>query len=95
MKLSREEVLHVAALARLDLGDDEVERLRQDLSSILTYVEKLSELDTAAVAPTSHVVAMRTPYREDEVLNTPDTAAALANAPRRDGDFFSVPAIIE
>ena len=87
--------MHVAALARLELSEHEVEHLRQDLSSILTYVEKLSELDTTAVAPTSQVVAMRTPYREDEVLSRPDTEAALANAPRRDGDFFSVPAIIE
>jgi len=95
MKLSREEVLHVAGLARLELSDVEIESLRQDLSSILTYVEKLSELDTANVAPTSHVIAMHTPYREDEVTNTPDPEAALANAPRRDGDFFAVPAIIE
>ena len=95
MKLSKEEVLHVAALARLDLDEHEVEHLRQDLSSILTYVKKLAELDTSSVPPTSQVVAMRTPYREDEVLNHPDTKAALANAPRREGDFFSVPAIIE
>jgi aspartyl-tRNA(Asn)/glutamyl-tRNA(Gln) amidotransferase subunit C len=95
MKLSRDEVLHVAGLARLELSEHEIESLRQDLSSILTYVEKLSELDTSAVTPTSHVVAMRTPYREDEVTNAPDTEAALANAPRRDGAFFVVPAIIE
>lgn len=95
MKLSREEVLHVAALARLELSEHEIESLRQDLSSILTYVEKLSELDTKAVSPTSHVVAMRTPYRDDEVTSTPDPEAALANAPRRDGTFFVVPAIIE
>jgi len=95
MKLSRADVLHVAGLARLDLSDSEIESLRHDLSSILTYVEKLSELDTANVAPTSHVVAIHTPYREDEVTNTPDPEAALANAPRRDGDFFAVPAIIE
>ena len=95
MKLSRENVLHVAGLARLDLSDSEIESLRHDLSSILTYVEKLSELDTGNVAPTSHVVAIHTPYREDEVTNTPDPEAALANAPRRDGDFFAVPAIIE
>jgi aspartyl-tRNA(Asn)/glutamyl-tRNA(Gln) amidotransferase subunit C len=69
--------------------------LRADLSSILTYVEKLAELDTRDVAPTSNVVAVRSPYREDEITNASDPEAALANAPRREGDFFVVPAIIE
>jgi aspartyl-tRNA(Asn)/glutamyl-tRNA(Gln) amidotransferase subunit C len=95
VKLSREQVLHVAKLARLDIGDAEVERLRDDLSAILTYVEKLGELDTRAVEPTSHVVAMSTPFRDDAVTNEPSPDAALANAPKRDDQFFVVPAIIE
>jgi aspartyl-tRNA(Asn)/glutamyl-tRNA(Gln) amidotransferase subunit C len=95
VKLSREEVVHVAKLARLDLDDAELESLRGDLSSILTYVEKLAELDTKGVEPTSHVVAMETPFREDAVTNEPNPEAALANAPRRDDNFFVVPAIIE
>jgi aspartyl-tRNA(Asn)/glutamyl-tRNA(Gln) amidotransferase subunit C len=95
MKLSRAEVLHVAALARLELSEQEVESLREDLSSILTYVEKLATLDTQGVDPTSHVVAMGTPFREDEVTNRPDPERALKNAPRREGNFFVVPAIIE
>jgi aspartyl-tRNA(Asn)/glutamyl-tRNA(Gln) amidotransferase subunit C len=95
MKLSREQVLHVAALARLELSEAEAERLREDLSSILTYVEKLGELDAAGVEPTSHAVAMGTPYREDAVTSEPDPEAALANAPKRDDGFFVVPAIIE
>ena len=95
MKLSREEVLHVAALARLELTEHEAETLRDELSAILTYVDKLGELDTANVAPTSHVAAVTSALREDEVTNVPDTDAALANAPRREGNFFVVPAIIE
>jgi aspartyl-tRNA(Asn)/glutamyl-tRNA(Gln) amidotransferase subunit C len=95
MKLSREEVLHVAALARLELTDHEAESLRDDLSAILTYVDKLSELDTANVAPTSHVAAVTAAFREDVVTSIPDPDKALANAPRREGDFFVVPAIIE
>jgi len=95
VKLSREEVVHVAALARLDLSEHELATLPEDLSSILTYVEKLGELDTKGVEPTSHVVAMETPFREDAVTNEPNPEAALANAPRRDGNFFVVPAIIE
>ena len=95
VKLTREEVLHVAALARLDLDDSEVESLREDLSAILNYVEKLAELDTDAVEPTSHVVDARAPMREDVVTNHPDVEAALANAPKHDGESFLVPAIIE
>ena len=95
VKLSREEIVHVAALARLDLSEHELATLPEDLSSILTYVEKLAELDTKDVPPTSHVVAMETPFREDEVTNGADPDAALANAPRRDDNFFVVPAIIE
>jgi len=95
VKLSRDEVLHVATLARLKLDDAEVARLSDDLSSILSYVEKLGELDTSDVEPTSHVVSVEAPFRDDEVTNTPDAEAALANAPRREGAFFVVPAIIE
>ena len=95
MKLSREEVLHVASLARLDLAEQELESLRDDLSAILTYVEKLAELDTADIEPTSQVVEVRTPFRDDEVTNEPKPEAALANAPRREDSFFVVPAIIE
>jgi aspartyl-tRNA(Asn)/glutamyl-tRNA(Gln) amidotransferase subunit C len=95
MKLSRDDVLHVAALARLDLSEDEIEGLTQDLSSILTYIDKLAELDTSRVEPTSHVVAMSAAFREDEVTNTPSPEDALANAPKRDDNYFVVPSIIE
>ena len=95
MKLSREEVLHVAALARLELTEQEAEKLRDELSAILTYVDKLGELDTSNVAPTSHVGAVKEAFREDEVTSVPNTDAALANAPRREDNFFVVPAIIE
>jgi aspartyl-tRNA(Asn)/glutamyl-tRNA(Gln) amidotransferase subunit C len=95
MKLSPAEVRHVAVLARLELAEEEVETLCSDLSSILSYIEKLSELDTDEVEPTSHVVSMKTPYREDEVTNSPSTEDALANAPQREGTFFVVPSIIE
>ena len=95
MKISRAEVEKVATLARLELSEDEVEHLTEDLSSILSYIAKLEELDTGDVEPTSHVVAMKTPYRADVVTNEPSTDDALANAPQRDDNYFVVPSIIE
>ena len=95
MKLSPAEVGHVAALARLELSEEEIETLCSDLSSILSYIEKLSELDTAEIEPTSNVVSMKTPFRTDEVTNSPSTEDALANAPQHEGTFFVVPSIIE
>ena len=82
-------------LARLALTPDEEAEMASTLDAILTYMDKLGELDTDAVEPTAHVLALATPWREDEVTNRPQTDALLANAPARDGDFFKVPKIIE
>ena len=95
MKLSRAEVLHVAALARLDLSETEIDGLEQDLSSILSYIDKLGELDTEGIDPTSQVVASKAPFRADEVTSTPSPDDALANAPQREDNYFVVPSIIE
>ena len=95
MKITREEVRNVAMLARLELSADEEAAFAADLDQILTYVEMLDELDTAAVEPTAHVVELETPYREDEVTNQPDAAALLAGAPARDGTYLKVPKIID
>ena len=95
MKITREEVRNVALLARLELSADEEAAVAADLDQILTYVEMLDELDTAAVEPTAHVVELETPYREDEVTNQPDAAALLAGAPARDGTYLKVPKIID
>jgi aspartyl-tRNA(Asn)/glutamyl-tRNA(Gln) amidotransferase subunit C len=95
VKISREEIRHVALLARLALDPAQEETMATTLDAILTYMEKLGELDTSGVEPTAHIVALDTPRREDLVVNAPDTDALLANAPARDGDFFRVPKIIE
>ncbi|MFN2426714.1 MAG: Asp-tRNA(Asn)/Glu-tRNA(Gln) amidotransferase subunit GatC [Candidatus Binatia bacterium] len=98
MSITEEQVRRVATLARLKLGEAETKSLAQDLTRILAYVDKLSELDTSAVEPTSHVVAVEAPYREDILDGRDGEAAAedaVANAPRRDGHFFAVPPIIE
>lgn len=95
MELSEAEVRYVAALARLELSEDEVQSLAKDMNQILDYVAKLGELDTSDVEPTSHVVDMSTPYRDDVVSRTPSPEDALANAPNAENNHFVVPSIIE
>jgi aspartyl-tRNA(Asn)/glutamyl-tRNA(Gln) amidotransferase subunit C len=95
MSLTREEVLHVARLARLSLSEAEVDRLRDQLGGILDYIRQLDTLDTGDVAPTSHAVEMGTPFRDDAVRPFGDKEAILSNAPDRVGDYFRVPRIIE
>jgi aspartyl-tRNA(Asn)/glutamyl-tRNA(Gln) amidotransferase subunit C len=88
-------VERVAALARLRLGPDEVERLTADLDHILDAFTRLRQLDTTGVEPTAHVEVLDAPLREDEACNPPAGDEALANAPARDGRRFRVPKIIE
>ena len=95
MAITREEVLHVARLARLSLSEAEADRLREQLGNILSYIRQLDALDTKDVVPTSHAVEMGTPFRDDTVRPFGDKEAILANAPDREGDFFRVPRIIE
>jgi aspartyl-tRNA(Asn)/glutamyl-tRNA(Gln) amidotransferase subunit C len=95
MKLTAEEVRRVALLARLKLTPEEETELTPQLDSILTYVNKLAELDTAQVEPFSHAASGIDALREDAVTNRPDSDALLANAPDRDDTFFKVPKIIE
>ena len=95
MAITREEVQHVARLARLSLPEAEAERLREQLSAILDYVKQLDRLDTRDVLPTSHAVETGTPFREDAVQPFGDREAILANAPDRLNDCFRVPRIIE
>ncbi len=89
------EVRRIASLARLDLGDDELPALAQDLAAILSYVDKLKELDTSDVEPTTHAVELATRLRDDVVGPGLPVELGLANAPERIGDGFGVPKIIE
>ena len=91
MAITREEVLHVAKLARLELTDDEVERLTGQLSAILEAVSKVSELDLSDVPPTSHPLELVNCWGEDEPHESLSLDQAFANAPRREGDLFRVP----
>jgi aspartyl-tRNA(Asn)/glutamyl-tRNA(Gln) amidotransferase subunit C len=93
--ITREDVEHVAELARLDLTPAEKEQFIAQLNSILTYVEKLNEVDTADVEPTSHVIPMSNVLRDDAVRPSLDRGKVLHNAPEESRFFFKVPRIIE
>jgi aspartyl-tRNA(Asn)/glutamyl-tRNA(Gln) amidotransferase subunit C len=94
-RISLAQVRHVALLARLELSPADEERLQAEMSKMLAYVDKLNQLDTTNVDPTTQVGEAGTPMRPDEVTNRPAAAEMLANAPARDGHFFKVPKIIE
>jgi len=94
-RISLDEVVHVARLARLDLSPEEKERMRRELDAILAYIDKLRALDTAGVEPTSHAVPLANVMREDEPRPSFPQADMLANAPERAGELFRVPRIIE
>ena len=89
------QVRHVAHLSRLELGDREVARLATELAAILDYVEKLNELDTSDVEPTSHPLAIRNVLREDQPAASIDPSTALANAPDKEKTFFRVPKVLD
>ncbi len=91
MSISRDEVLHVARLARLELSEAEVERFQEQLSAILDAVSKVQELDLSGVPPTSHPLEVVNVWREDEPRRSLGVEEALANAPDRAGDLFKVP----
>ena len=95
MAVSREDVEHIALLARLGLSADEAEAMRHDLGSILEYIAKLQTLDTSSVDATAHVIDLPTPLREDRVTNGDEAEAMVSNAPDRDRTFLRVPKIIE
>jgi aspartyl-tRNA(Asn)/glutamyl-tRNA(Gln) amidotransferase subunit C len=92
MAISRDEVLHVARLARLELSEDEVERFREQLNAILEAVGKVAELDLTDIEPTAHPLDLVNVWAEDEPRPSLTLEEALANAPDRDGALFRVPA---
>ena len=91
MAITREEVLHVARLASLELTEAEVERLTGELSAILEAVSKVGELDLADVPPTSHPLELVNTWAEDEPRPSLELDDVFANAPAREGDLFKVP----
>ena len=94
MKITPEEILHVANLARLHISQEEVGPMARHLDDILTYVAKLNELDTEGTTPTTHAISIVNAFREDEVKPSLDRDKALANGPEQNGEFFVVPRVI-
>ncbi len=95
MGISREEVLHVAHLARLEFSEEEVELFTSQLADILDYVEQLNELDTSNVEPTYHAIPLSNVFREDKVQDSFPVDEILSNAPEREDGFFVVPKVIK
>ncbi|MFC1906555.1 Asp-tRNA(Asn)/Glu-tRNA(Gln) amidotransferase subunit GatC [Chloroflexota bacterium] len=95
MKLSREDVFHIARLARLGLNEDDVEKFREQLSNLLESFEVLQQVETTDVPPTAQSIDLQTVVRDDEVAESLTPDQVLANAPRKEGDFFRIQAVLE
>jgi aspartyl-tRNA(Asn)/glutamyl-tRNA(Gln) amidotransferase subunit C len=95
MSLTQKEVIHIAKLARLELSDTEIERYQHQLSSILEYADRLKEIDTGKIPPTSSVLPARSRFREDVVLPSLAVEKLLKNAPQFEKDQFKVPPALE
>jgi aspartyl-tRNA(Asn)/glutamyl-tRNA(Gln) amidotransferase subunit C len=93
VSISREDVLHVAALARLEIPEEEVDRVRSELGAILDAVGKVSELDLSEVEPTSHPLDLVNEWAEDEPRPSLPQDEALVNAPEPEDGAFRVPAV--
>ena len=93
--IDREQVRHVAHLARLELTEEEEAQLTKELVDILSYVEQLGELDTEDVPPTMHALDIQSALRADEVKPFTNREDLLDNAPDREEDFFKVPKLLE
>ncbi|MHC1578625.1 MAG: Asp-tRNA(Asn)/Glu-tRNA(Gln) amidotransferase subunit GatC [Dehalococcoidia bacterium] len=95
MKLSYEQVRHIAWLARLGLSEEEVEKFSLQLSNILENFEILKQVDTDAVPPATHTIPLQNVFRKDAVAESYPQAEILSNAAKREGDCFKVQAILE
>jgi aspartyl-tRNA(Asn)/glutamyl-tRNA(Gln) amidotransferase subunit C len=95
MKLSRDEVLHIAHLARIALTESEIARLSEQLSHLLEHFEALQQVDTTGVAPTAQPIDLQSVMRDDDIAPSLPPGDILANAPRKEGDCFKVRAVLE
>lgn len=94
MKITQKEVLYVADLARLDLEEASLDRFADQISTILDYVDKLNEVDTESVRPTSHAIFLTNAFRDDEQIEHLDREKVLANAPQEEDGSFVVPKVV-
>lgn len=94
MKITVEEVEHVAKLARLSFTEEEKRLFTEQLNTILLYIDKLNELNTQGVEPTFHAIHVENVFREDEIEKSLPQEVSLNNAPQKDGGAFVVPKVI-
>ena len=94
MKITREGVLHVAHLARLELDEAAIDRFAGQIAEILEYIDKLNQVDTTGIKPTSHAVLLSSEFREDNEIEHLDRKVALSNAPQEEDGNFVVPKVI-
>ncbi len=94
MRITKDEVIHVANLARLDLDENSIDRLAGQIGKILEYVDTLNSVDTKGVPPTSHAIFLNNAFREDSVKESLDRDKALENAPEKEDGNFIVPKVI-
>ena len=94
MKITKEEVVHVAKLARLDMDEASIDKFADQIGTILEYVATLNRISTAGVRPTSHAISLTNAFREDRPHMHLNREKALGNAPQKDDDSFVVPRVI-
>ena len=94
MKITRDEVLYVADLARLDLDAEMIDKFAGQIGTILDYVDKLNEVETDGVRPTSHAISLTNAFREDEQIDHLEREKVLANAPEKEDGNFIVPKVV-
>lgn len=94
MKISKDEVLHVARLARLEIRDADIDRFAGQIGTILDYVDTLKQVDTTGVVATSHAITLTNAFREDEETVHLSQDTSLANAPEKDDGAFVVPKVL-
>ncbi|MFC1873216.1 Asp-tRNA(Asn)/Glu-tRNA(Gln) amidotransferase subunit GatC [Chloroflexota bacterium] len=95
MRLSHEEVLHIARLARMGITDDEITKFSEQLSNILENFEILNQIDTTDTPPTAQSISLQNAVRDDEVADSLPPSQVLANAPRKEDNCFRVNAVLE
>lgn len=94
MNITKDEVAYVATLARLELNENAIDTFSEQIGDILAYVEKLNEVDTDGVPPTSHAIFLSNAFREDEPVAHLDRDRALQNAPEKEEGDFMVPKVV-
>ena len=94
MKITKDEVIHVAKLARLEMDGDDIGKFAAQIGEILEYVDTLNSADTENVKPTSHAIFLTNAFRDDDDINHMDRKDALANAPEEEDGYFVVPKVV-